>query len=158
VFTTLITDLQKSIDGAKSHISAVGHVAELEDYVTEIKRDLRWIRFLMIVFVFYFVFYLIIIIGYIHVAIILKKVLMHLFPPRYLTYVPDFILGPLVALHQSLLAINVQPVDRVLLSAALVLSPVVFWRSPLRMYNRAKAVLKDARNHIEFLRKRSGER
>lgn len=158
VFTTVIADLQKSIDGATRHISAVGYVEELENYVSAIKRDLRWIRFLMIVFVFYFIFYFVIIIGYIHVAIVLKRFLTYLFPAHYLAYVPDFILEPLVALHQTLLTINVTPVDRMLLSAALVLSPVIFWRSPLRMYSRAKSVLKDARNQIEFLRKRSDGR
>jgi hypothetical protein len=158
VFTTLIIDLQKSIDGARSHISSVGYIAELEDYVRAIKRDLRWIRFLMILFVLYFIFYAIIIIGYIHAAILAKKLLTYLFPAHYLTHVPHFVLEPLVALHQSLLTINVTPVDRVLLSAALVLSPVIFWRSPLRMYSRAKSVLNDARNQIEFLRNRTDGR
>ncbi|MCP3415732.1 hypothetical protein NLM16_16660 [Bradyrhizobium brasilense] len=153
-FSPLITELQKSIDGAKSQISSTGYAESLERYVKEIKRHLWWLRFVMLAFVAYFVFYLVIVIGYLPVAILTKSVLTHLFPVRYLGVIPENLLVGLVALHQSLLKLDVQPLDRVLLSAALVLSAVVFWWSPLKIYSRAKAVLKDAYAQIEFLRKR----
>ena len=155
-FTVLITELQKSIDGANSQISSIGFAEELQRYVNDIKRHLWWLRFVMAVFVFYFIFYLVIIIGYLRIAILAKLALTHLFPARYLGFIPDSALAALVGLHQSLLKIDVQPLDRVLLSAALVLSAVVFWRSPVNIYSRAKSVLKDADKQIDFLRKRDG--
>src|SRR5262245_52110642 len=79
-FSPLIRELQNSINGAKSQISPAGYVEALERYVTEIKRHLWWLRFVMAVFIFYFIFYLVIIIGYLRVALLAKTVLTHLFP------------------------------------------------------------------------------
>lgn len=100
-FAPLITELQKSIDEAKSQISATGYTDTLERSVKDIKKHLRWLRFVMVVFTFYFVFYLVIIVGYLRIAILLKAVLTSVFPTRYLAIVPGAILGLLVGLHQS---------------------------------------------------------
>jgi hypothetical protein len=150
-FGTLISDLQGSIDAARSQISATGSVEDLRRYCIEIRHHLWWLRLVMMVFIVYFVFYFTIIVGYHRVANLARKALRTLVPTFSLDFVPGSVLESLIGLHQALLKIDVQALDRVLLSAALVLSAVVFWRSPVKVYRRAKSALKDARNQIEFL-------